>query len=388
MLEKGHHGVVLDDESWDRIVTWIDMNCPYHGTWGEQLNSGAKQQNTRRMALAKLYAGIEDNAEYIPPVEPEPVEFIHPKPVTRPRVPDLDVENWPLSPDKAAMRQAADGEFHKSIDLGDGHGVQLVRIPAGHFVMGSVGGPRDEWPPAHVRIDRPFWIGVHEISNAQYAQFDPSHDSHVEPKQAYQFGVHGYPMDRPEQPVVRVSWERAMAFCRWLSGKTGLEVSLPTEAQWEYAARAGSDRPFWFGGLDDDFGTYANLADVNIRKFASNPYTVDQAYPNATKYDDYMPRERRFDDGMLLTCEGGRYKANPWSLYDMHGNVAEWTLSAYRPYPYNASDGREDLGGTERRVVRGGSWRDRPMRSTASYRLGYQRYQRIFNVGFRIVVRE
>jgi formylglycine-generating enzyme required for sulfatase activity len=254
--------------------------------------------------------------------------------------------------------------------------------------MGSTEGPPDEWPLTPVRIDRPFWIGAHEISNAQYAQFDSMHDSHVEPKQAYQFGVHGYPMDRPEQPVVRVSWERAMAFCRWLSEKTGLDVSLPTEAQWEYAARAGSDRPFWFGGLDDDFGPYANLADVNIRKFASNPYTVDQAYPNATKYDDYMPRERRFDDGMLLTCEGGRYRPNPWGLCDMHGNVAEWTLSAYRPYPYDASDGREDVGGTDRRVVRGGSWRDRPMRSTASYRLGYQRYQRIFNVGFRIVVRE
>ena len=102
--------------------------------------------------------------------------------------------------------------------------------------MGSLDGPPDEWPQTKVRIDRPFWMGVHEISNAQYAQFDPKHDSHVEPKQAYQFGVHGYPMDRPEQPVVRVSWDRAMAFCRWLSEQTGSRVTLPTE-------RSGSTPP-------------------------------------------------------------------------------------------------------------------------------------------------
>jgi formylglycine-generating enzyme required for sulfatase activity len=386
MLEKGHHGVVLDDEAWDRILTWIDMNCPYHGTWGEELNPNAKQQNARRMELAKRYAGLEDDAEYVPPAAAGPVEFLRPAPVVKPTVHDLGATSWPLSADQAAKQQAAAGEIGKTIDLGGGQSLRLALVPPGEFVMGSADGPPDEWPPARVRINKPYWIGIHEISNAQYAQFDPSHNSRVEPKQAYQFGVHGYPMNRPEQPVVRVSWERAMAFCRWLTARTGYDVRLPTEAQWEYAARAGSGQPFWFGGTDDDFGPYANLADVSIRQFASNPYTVDQAYPNATKYDDYMPRETRFDDGMLLTCAGGRYAPNPWGLYDMHGNVAEWTLSAYRSYPYVASDGREEAAGAERRVVRGGSWRDRPMRSTASYRLGYEPYQRVFNVGFRIVV--
>jgi len=385
MLEKGHHGVKLDDEAWDRIITWIDMNCPYHGTWGEALNGGAKAQGARRMELLKLYAGIDDNPEYVPPEKPAPVEFLQPDPVVKPKPQDFSAVDWPLTPEKAAEKQAKLGEVKKTIDLGGGQTVQLALIPAGEFVMGSLDDTPDEWPQAKVRIDKPFWMGVHEISNAQYAQFDPKHDSHVEPKQAYQFGVHGYPMDRPEQPVVRVSWARATAFCRWLSQKTGATVTLPTEAQWEYAARAGSDKPFWFGGLDDDFGPFANLADVNIRKFASNPYTVNQAYGNATKYDDYMPRERRFDDGMLLTCQGGRYKPNPWGLFDMHGNVAEWTRSTYRPYPYVSTDGRENGDLEGRKVVRGGSWRDRPRRSTASFRLGYQPYQRIFNVGFRVV---
>jgi formylglycine-generating enzyme required for sulfatase activity len=386
MLEKGHHGVRLDAESWDRLITWIDMNCPYHGTWGEQLNAAAKHQGQRRKELLELFAGIEDDPEYVPPLPTEPVAFVAPEPVVRPEPKNFGAADWPLSPQDATAKQAQMGEARKSIDLGNGQSIEMVLIPAGEFVMGSLDETPQEWPLAKVRIRKPFWIGVHEISNAQYAQFDPAHDSRVEPKQAYQFGVHGYPMNRPEQPVVRVSWNRAMDFCRWLSRRTGHHVTLPTEAQWEYAARAGSDKPFWFGGVDDDFGPYANLADVTIRKFASNPYTVDQAYPNATKYDDYMPRERRFNDGVLLSCARGQYKPNPWGLYDMHGNVAEWTSSACRPYPYRAADGREDAASDSRRVVRGGSWRDRPMRSTASYRLGYEQYQRVFNVGFRIAM--
>jgi len=386
MLEKGHQGVKLDDESWDRLNTWIDMNCPYHGTWGENLNDYAVQQNVRRMDLLKRYAGIDDNAEYVFVTKTGPVEFVKPDSVAKPQPLDIGDMDWPLSPEQATAKQTQLGDIRKTIDLGNEQTIELALIPAGEFVMGSLDGPSDEGPQAKIQIDRPFWIGVHEISNAQYAQFDPEHDSHVEPKQAYQFGVHGYPMDRPEQPVVRVSWDRAMAFCRWLSRKTDSTVTLPTEAQWEYAARAGSATPFWFGGLGDDFGPFANMADVNIRKFASNPYTVDQAYPNATKYDDYMPRERRFDDGVLLTCEGGKYQPSPWGLCDVHGNVAEWTRSLYRSYPYDPSDGREDITATERRVVRGGSWRDRPKRSTASYRLGYEKYQRLFNVGFRIVI--
>ena len=386
MLEKGHHGVRLDDEAWDRIITWIDMNCPYHGTWGEVLNAGAKKQGTRRMDLLELYAGIEDDPEYVPTSVTGPVEFVRPKPVVPSRSLDLGLKGWPFSAEEATKKQKALGNARKTIDLGGDQTLELALIPSGQFVIGSPDGPDDERPRTKVSIEKPFWIGVHEISNAQYARFDPKHDSHVEPKQAYQFGVHGYPMDRPEQPVVRVSWDRAMAFCRWLSEKTGSEVTLPTEAQWEYAARAGSATPFWFGGLDDDFGPYANLADVTIRKFASNPYTVDQAYSNATKYDDYMPRERRFDDGMLLTCEGGRYRPNPWGLCDMHGNVAEWTRSVYSPYPYDQADGREDITTAGRRAVRGGSWRDRPKRSTAAYRLGYEEFQRLFNVGFRVVI--
>jgi len=84
----------------------------------------------------------------------------------------------------------------------------------------------------------------------------------------------------------------------------------------------------------------------------------------------------------------GQYTPNPWGLHDMHGNVAEWTLSKYVPYPYKGDNGRNDTKTKGYRVIRGGSWYDRPRRCTSSYRFGYREYQRVFNVGFRVVVAE
>jgi len=81
----------------------------------------------------------------------------------------------------------------------------------------------------------------------------------------------------------------------------------------------------------------------------------------------------------------GKYRPNAWGLYDVHGNVAEWTRSTYQPYPYRPDDGHEDAQAAGRKVVRGGSWRDRPKRCTSSFRLSYQPYQAVYNVGFRVV---
>ena len=90
------------------------------------------------------------------------------------------------------------------------------------------------------------------------------------------------------------------------------------------------------------------------------------------------------DDGALIAVASGRYAPNPWGLQDMHGNVAEWTRSGYAPYPW-AADGRDDESRVGRKVVRGGSWRDMPTRGSASFRLSYESWQHIYNVGFRIV---
>jgi formylglycine-generating enzyme required for sulfatase activity len=185
-------------------------------------------------------------------------------------------------------------------------------------------------------------------------------------------------------PVIRVSWQQAFAFCDWLSKKTGKKVALPTEAQWEWACRAGTATPLSFGSLDADFSKHANFADITVKQMAVrgvNPKPIDN--PDHTV--DFELKDPRFDDGALHLTEVGSYRPNAWGLYDMHGNAAEWTCSDYRPYPYKDSDGRNG-GGAEDKVLRGGSWHDRPFRSTSSYRLGYPVWQQVYHAGFRVIV--
>jgi len=176
-----------------------------------------------------------------------------------------------------------------------------------------------------------------------------------------------------------------MAFCQWLSDKAGERFTLPAEAQWEWACRAGSAKPFSWGDSDVDYSKLANLADAKLRELVTNPYTLDTPLKNATKYDDWVPKDTRFNDGGLITVAVGSYQPNAWGLHDMHGNAAEWTRTAYRPYPYKPDDGRNDPAADGLKVVRGGSWRDRPKRCRAAFRLAYRPWQEVFNVGFRVV---
>jgi len=398
MLEKGHHGVQLDPEAWDRIQTWVDQNCPFQGSWAGVNPKLATDQNTKRMDLMKKYGGIVDDAEYLPEPAKEKVAFVAPQEVPRPAADAAAQLAKKLGVPSLTAKQAADaqqklvakyGSTRKKITLNKNEEdeeqnieMEFVLIPAGECILGSTTGGVDEFPLSKVTIDKPFWLGTTEVTNAQYACFDPNHDSHYESKQAYQFGVHGYALDKPEQPVVRVSWNEANAFCKWLSEKTKVKAALPSEAQWEYAARAGTQTPFYFGDLNTDFGKHANLADNTIRLFASNPYSIDKPLKNPTKYDDYMPRESRFDDGALVTRAVGQGTPNPWGLQDIYGNVAEWTSTSYHAYPYNAK-----ASGVEK-VARGGGWRDRPFRATSSFRVKYPAYQKVFQVGFRVMLEE
>ena len=366
LLTKGHHGVNLDAESWDRLTTWIDLNAPYHGTWSEQSHDPGVQRQRRR-ELRKLYAGIDEDPEADALLEPAVLQAVSP-PVSPP-IPPAPVQppqDWPLAAEKAQEKQLAAGvEISRGVDLGDGVAMQVVLVPAGEFIMGD----RHEPPVSRVRVESAFWMGACEVSNEQFRRFDPLHDSRVESKNAYQFGIHGYPLDGAQQPAVRVSLGQARAFCRWLSKESGQRFSLPTEEQWEYACRAGTDTAFSFGKTDADYSEFANVADAKLREFASNPYTVNTPLPNATKYDDYIPKDTRHSDGGLVTMPVGSYKPNAWGLHDMHGNAWEWTATT-------------QAGGC---VVRGGSWRDRPLRCRSASRLTYPPYQRVFNVGFRVV---
>ena len=137
--------------------------------------------------------------------------------------------------------------------------------------------------------------------------------------------------------------------------------------------------------MDVDYSKLANLGDAKLRELASNPYTVNTPLAKPTKYDDWVPKDIRFNDGSLLAVAIGSYQPNAWGLCDMHGNAAEWTRTAYRPYPYKPDDGRNDPAADGLKVVRGGSWRDRPKRCRSAFRLAYRPWQRVFNVSFRVV---
>ena len=177
---------------------------------------------------------------------------------------------------------------------------------------------------AIVQIDRPFYLGQFEVTNAQYAQFDPAHNSGVIDERWKDRTRRGTPIDAPDQPVVRVSWQQAMAFCEWLSARTGVRCTLPTEAQWEWACRAGTDTTFAAGDYAPPMRPFANIADGSIQGGTT------------------AGRKRITKDGIAFTAPGGRFPANAWGLHDMHGNVAEWCLSTYLPYPYRSADGRDE----------------------------------------------
>ncbi len=389
-LAKGHHGVQLDPEAWDRLYTWIDFNVPDFGSWSEKYGEDRmKEQRDLRAKFRKLYANINEDPEALIESTYKPAASSQPSAVSgQPeKAPVPECKGWPFDAAEAKRRQqAAGGPVRRDIELGSGVKMTLVLVPAGEFVMGDPNGCSDERPLARVRIERPFWIGRTEITNRQYNVFDPAHDSRYIDQHWKDHTTPGYPANKPEQPVIRVSWQDAVAFCRWLGEKAGETVSLPTEAEWEWACRAGSDQPLFYGDLDADFSKVANMGDASLKRMAVrgvNPKPL--AKPSAN--DAYLPMEPRFNDGEMLACEVGKYQPNAWGLHDMHGNVAEWTLSAYRPYPYRDGDGRNDGKPEGLKVVRGGSWRDRPMRCRSAFRLGYHPWQPVFNVGFRVVLR-
>jgi formylglycine-generating enzyme required for sulfatase activity len=381
ILRDDHYGVRLSAEAWDRLITWIDLNAPAHGTWQEVVGHipakaalvapGAE----RRRELHRRYTGIDEDPEA---VYPAAVLSVDAPPCAEPSlIPIVFASESKARPIEQRRQQRSSSPEIMSVTLADGVTMELVRIPSGAFVMGSDEGYPNERPAHPVAIDNDFWMGRFEVANRQYACFDPEHDSGLETGEQYQFGDYerGHHLRRPQQPVVRISWNQAMAFCDWLSQKTGLRFTLPTEAQWEYACRSGGTDPLWYGSLDDDFSRYANLSDATH-------HTVD--YPHVpTALPPWRPADTRFDDGWRVSAPVGAFEPNLWGLFDMHGNVAEWTRSTYRPYSQALSDDSNDQ--IARKTVRGGSWLDRPRRARSAFRLHYEPSQAIHDVGFRMV---
>jgi len=374
LLKKGHHNVVLDDDAWERIYTWIDLNVPDHATWTDHTNK-IEPFIERRRELREMFAGIQHNPETkLPPIPSYPVgeNASVDKSKQVEEMPELP--NWPFGASEAEqMLKENANPLRMSVDLGSGVDMDLVLIPAGSFIQGRNDGPADEYPAHKVEIEEAFYMAEFETSLEQYLQFDPEHKQGVVNWTNKDQGAIGYSLDKSEYPVIRISWDEVQAYCEWLSEKSGYDVSLLTEAEWEWACRAGLSSEMNYGGVDSNFGIYANLADMQIRKWARR------------ESPSWQPRIDHVDDGNMIFSEVGSYKPNVWGLYDMHGNAAEWTESPFEGYPGNVDLQYAD---SEKIVARGGSWYDRPYRATSGYRLDFEKYQKVHNVGFRVILRK
>jgi len=276
MLKKGHHGVRLDTEAWDRIITWIDLNTPGHGSWKEITNPQFPQDyGEKRAKLMKQYGGISFDAETAV-VLPEEGAVSAAIPGVEPIVPGKVSRGasirgtFPAKADEKSLVEAKDPESGKlrelTFDLSKEKAsleekyakikdkrkrsrvtpetlkMTFVRIPAGSYVTGNVRGSEDEMLERKVTVNKPFWIATRETANELFNLFDPTHDSRLESNERLHFGdgiARGFPLNRPLQPVVRISRKQALAFCQWLSEKTGKKCTLPTEEQWEWAALFG-----------------------------------------------------------------------------------------------------------------------------------------------------
>ncbi len=227
-----------------------------------------------------------------------------------------------------------------TLDCGGGVKMEFVLIPAGRFTMGSneYAGSK---PPHEVRIGRPFYLGKFEVTQEQWQAVMGSNPSR-------------YKGDS-NLPVESESWKDCQAFCKKLSSKMGKSIRLQTEAEWEYACRAGSSGKYCFGDGEDELGQYAWY---------------------------YM------NSGGKTHAVGGK-QANAWGLYDMHGNVWEWCEEAYHEnYTGAPTDGSAWTSGGNQsfRVMRGGSWDLNPWLCRSANRLWCRPGTRYNNIGLRVAV--
>lgn len=297
-------------------------------------------------------------------------------------------------------------------------GMAFVPIPAGEFEMGSDepaaalqrdfpfldearhADLADETPRHRVRITRAFLMGKHEVTVAQFRRFIEA-SGHVPESVADGTGGYGYDASRAtdpnhrgdafagrspryswrdpgfaqgdDHPVTNVTWNDAQAMARWLSAQEGRRYRLPTEAEWEYACRAGSTTRFHTGDAPATLAGSANLFDAAAAPLW--PRWRDRAQPH--------------DDGFAFTAPVGRFAPNAWGIHDMHGNVWEWTADLYGDTTYAATGPHVDPTGPadgHLRVRRGGSWHTWPFYARCAFRNWNTPGTRYPLVGFRLVL--
>jgi len=213
-------------------------------------------------------------------------------------------------------------------------GMEFVWIPSGCIDMGSPKteeGRNDDERQHRVCIEG-FWLGKHEVTNVQYRRFSGGHDS----------GEHrGQTLNGDDHPVVMVDWNAADAFAEWLSQQTGAHLRLPTEAEWEYAARAGTGTVRYWG---DDPGTHEACAYANVYDRTAESMFVSGRPHHAC------------EDRHAVTAPVGQFQPNAFGLYDILGNAWEWTCSVYDEAYRGAEKDCASKGSGAQRVIRGGSW--------------------------------
>ncbi|MDQ6979096.1 MAG: formylglycine-generating enzyme family protein [Mariprofundaceae bacterium] len=225
-------------------------------------------------------------------------------------------------------------------------GIAFVWVPSGEFMMGSNDGGKDEKPVHKVQINKGFWLGKYEVTQAQWQRV---------------MGINPSTFKGNDLPVETVSWNDIQGYLK----KLGNGYRLPTEAEWEYAARAGTTTPFMTGQC----------------------ISTDQANYNGSNsvfsYKDCPKGEYR-----KTTMAVGSFSPNAWGLYDMHGNVWEWTADcSNKSYTGAPSNGSAWLSGTcEQRVLRGGSWSNSPWSLRSANRGGNNSGNRDGTIGFRVVL--
>jgi sulfatase modifying factor 1 len=286
-----------------------------------------------------------------------------------------------------------------TLDLGGGVTMELVRIPAGKFRMGSSPAEKERLPDEDqhdVQIRHDFYLGKYEVTRGQFRAFVKETGSATEPETD---GEGGWGYDETtrkvegrnskftwrftgwaqtdEHPVVNVTWNDAEAFCRWLTRKIGKPVQLPTEAEWEYAARASSSATYYSGSDAETLVKVGNVADGTVKKHFQD-------------WDGTITAT----DGYVFTAPVGKFLANRFGIYDVHGNVWEWCRDWYGPYgslsPRDPmqEDAIPDKNSKTYRVMRGGGWGKRtPRISSLSRRVGGAPRSRDLDLGFRVSVR-
>jgi formylglycine-generating enzyme required for sulfatase activity len=242
-------------------------------------------------------------------------------------------------------------------------GMRFVLVPRGAYLRGSPDAERgrghDELQH-HAEISAPFYLQIGEVTNGQYRRFRETHRSG-----SYDDIDGQCSLDGDEQPVVLVSWDDARAFAAWLTRSDPPRIYLiPTEAQWEYAARAGSTTRYFCGDTEEELCHFANFSDRNV------PGTV----------------YRDVDDGQSVSASAGAYPPNGWGLYNTLGNVWEWVEDWYGEYPSGSvRDPRGPRRGTFR-VMRGGSWRSAPRGLRSAQRGSGAPTNRHSQIGFRVAI--